>query len=111
MTDVVINPYLEGNFGPVAEEVTATDLPVQGRIPDSLNGRYLRIGPNPVTPPEPGAYHWFTGDGMVHGLRIRDGQPEWYRNRFVRGDRVTQARGGRRRRGRGTAWATTRPTP
>jgi carotenoid cleavage dioxygenase len=94
MTDVVINPYLEGNFGPVAEEVTATDLPVRGRIPDSLNGRYLRIGPNPVTPPEPGAYHWFTGDGMVHGLRIRDGKPEWYRNRFVRGDRVTQARGG-----------------
>lgn len=29
-------------------------------------------------------YHWFTGDGMVHGIRLRDGQAEWYRNRWVR---------------------------
>src|SRR3954462_3824320 len=94
MSDVAVNQYLEGNFAPVSEEVTATDLPVQGRIPESLDRRYLRIGPNPVTAPEPSAYHWFTGDGMVHGVRIRDGKALWYRNRFVRGDRVVQARGG-----------------
>ena len=44
------NPYLEGNFAPVTEEVTATDLRVHGHIPDTLSGRYLRNGPNPVTP-------------------------------------------------------------
>ena len=37
--------------------------------------------------PIPGTYHWFLGTGMVHGLRIRDGQVEWYRNRYVRSHR------------------------
>ncbi|WP_263053883.1 carotenoid oxygenase family protein, partial [Mycobacterium ulcerans] len=29
-------------------------------------------------------YHWFTGDGMVHGVALRDGRASWYRNRWVR---------------------------
>ena len=77
------NRYLEGNFGPVQEEVTAHDLPVTGSIPQHLDGRYLRIGPNPVKDPGPD-YHWFLGEGMVHGVRIADGRAEWYRNRWVR---------------------------
>jgi carotenoid cleavage dioxygenase-like enzyme len=90
----VTNLYLEGNFGPVTEEVTAFDLPVEGRIPTDLAGRFLRIGPNPVVPEDPTTYHWFTGNGMVHGVRLRDGKAEWYRNRFVRDDDVVAARGG-----------------
>ncbi len=27
------NPYLAGNFGPVVEEITATDLRVSGSLP------------------------------------------------------------------------------
>ncbi|HET7406348.1 MAG TPA: carotenoid oxygenase family protein [Mycobacteriales bacterium] len=88
------NPYLEGNYGPVHEEVTAFDLPVTGELPADLSGRLLRIGPNPVVPADPATYHWFTGTGMVHGVRIRDGRAEWYRNRFVRADDVVAARGG-----------------
>lgn len=88
------NPYLEGNYGPVHEEVTAFDLPVTGQLPPDLCGRLLRIGPNPVVPADPATYHWFTGTGMVHGVRIRDGRAEWYRNRFVRADDVVAARGG-----------------
>ena len=80
--------FLDGNFAPVTEEVTAVDLPVTGRVPDELTGRLLRIGPNPMTPPDPATYHWFTGDGMVHGVRLREGRAEWYRNRWVRGDEV-----------------------
>lgn len=37
--------------------------------------------------------HWFTGNGMVHGLRMRDGRAEWYRNRFVRDDDVATVKG------------------
>lgn len=85
------SPYLEGNFAPVAEELTAHDLEVRGELPRELNGRLLRIGPNPVAPVEP--YHWFSGNGMVHGLRLRDGRAEWYRNRFVRDDDVVAAKG------------------
>lgn len=81
------NPYLQGNFAPVPDEVSADDLPVTGTLPAELNGRYLRIGPNPTGADETGAgHHWFIGRGMVHGVRLRDGRAEWYRNRFVRGD-------------------------
>ncbi len=90
---VALNPYLEGNFAPVLEEVTATDLAVTGHIPEALCGRYLRNGPNPVSPPEPSTYHWFVGDGMVHGIRLRDGRAEWYRNRWVRSADVARALG------------------
>jgi carotenoid cleavage dioxygenase len=79
--------FLDGNFGPVTEEVTAYDLAVTGTIPAELEGRLLRIGPNPKAP-DPATYHWFLGDGMVHGVRLRDGRAEWYRNRWVGGDEV-----------------------
>ena len=86
------SPYLSGNFAPVDDELDVADLPVQGRIPEGLTGRLLRIGPNPVQPRDPKTYHWFTGSGMVHGVRIRDGRAEWYRNRFVRDDNVTEVK-------------------
>lgn len=87
------NPYLRGNFAPVAEEITATDLDVTGELPPELNGRYLRNGPNPITPPKDRSYHWFIGDGMVHGLRLAGGRAEWYRNRYVGSADVAKARG------------------
>jgi len=93
-TPTVVNEWLEGNFAPVHDEHTITELEVDGEIPPDLDGRLLRIGPNPVTPPDPSTYHWFTGTGMVHGLRLRDGKAEWYRNRFVRNSDVVEARGG-----------------
>jgi carotenoid cleavage dioxygenase len=86
------NRYLAGNFGPVSDEVTVTELAVTGTVPDFLDGRYLRNGPNPIGA-DPATYHWFTGFGMVHGVRLRDGQAQWYRNRYVRGDDVATALG------------------
>jgi carotenoid cleavage dioxygenase len=78
------NPYLAGNYAPVAEEVTAFDLPVVGTIPAELEGRWLRNGPNPVPDGiDPATHHWFMGAGMVHGVRLRGGNAEWYRNRYV----------------------------
>jgi carotenoid cleavage dioxygenase len=87
--------YLEDQFAPLTEEFTLTDLEVAGTIPDCLDGRYLRNGPNPVGEIDPELYHWFIGDGMVHGIRIRDGKAEWYRNRWVRGPRTARALGER----------------
>ena len=77
------NPFLEGPFAPVREEVTVTDLAVSGTLPAHLDGRYLRNGPNPVGDPDPATYHWFVGDAMVHGIRLCDGRAEWYRSRRV----------------------------
>jgi len=93
MATTTPNRYLSGNFAPVTTELSAVDLPVTGTLPDSLNGRYLRNGPNPITPPDPATYHWFTGSGMVHGIRLRDGKAEWYRNRWVRSNEVATALG------------------
>jgi len=87
------NPYLTGNYAPVAEEVTAFDLPVIGELPTDLNGRYLRNGPNPLGPVDPATHHWFMGDGMVHGIRLREGRAEWYRNRYVGSSRLSESRG------------------
>jgi len=85
--------YLEGNYAPVTEEVTVWDLPVDGELPTELTGRYLRNGPNPISAVNPAHHHWFVGDGMVHGLRLRDGRAEWYRNRYVGSTRVADALG------------------
>jgi carotenoid cleavage dioxygenase len=89
---VSTNPYLSGNFAPVEEELTAFDLKVTGQIPPELCGRLLRIGPNPVEA-DPATHHWFLGNGMVHGVRLREGRAEWYRNRYVRDDQVTRHKG------------------
>ena len=74
-------PHLAGNFAPVPDEITVTDLPVTGTIPPELTGWYLRNGPNPH---EANSTHWFTGDGMVHGIRLEGGRATSYRNRWVR---------------------------
>ena len=66
------NPYLNGNFAPVREEITAVDLDVTGTVPSHLDGRYLRIGPNPIGDPDPA---------------------KWYRNRWVRSADVSQKLG------------------
>jgi carotenoid cleavage dioxygenase-like enzyme len=76
----VLPVFRTGNYAPVPDELTAFDLPVQGRIPAELNGWYLRNGPNART----GAAHWCVGDGMVHGVRLENGRAAWYRNRWVR---------------------------
>lgn len=81
-TSIAANPFLQGNFAPVHEEVVAENLNVIGQIPPELDGMFVRNGPNPQFPPIRN-YHWFEGDGMLHGVRIRDGAAS-YRNRYIR---------------------------
>ncbi|OBG80916.1 carotenoid oxygenase [Mycobacterium sp. E3298] len=68
-------------------------MPVTGRIPEHLDGRYLRNGPNPAEEVDPATYHWFSGDGMVHGVALSGGSARWYRNRWVRSLSVCAALG------------------
>ena len=78
--------HLRGNGRPVTEELTLANLKVNGKIPEELNGRYVRTGPNPITGT---STHPFLGDGMLHGMRLRDGKAEWYRNRYVQTPFIT----------------------
>ena len=73
--------HLRGNYAPVFDEVTAHQLEVRGSIPVELDGRYFRNGANPITGE---SAHWFLGDGMIHGVRLREGRADWYRNRWVK---------------------------
>lgn len=88
------NPFLQGPFAPVKGETTLEQLTVSGQLPPELDGLYVRIGPNPIRASnKPGRYHWFTGDGMVHGLRLSQGRAQWYRNRWVGTDQAQEKLG------------------
>lgn len=83
------NVYLRGAWEPVTEEHTALPIEVvHGRLPKTLSGVFLRIGPNSlIKPPQLSKrYHVFDGDGMVHSVRIQDGVAI-YSNRWVKNAR------------------------
>ena len=86
------NPFLKGVHTPMTEEKTIENLAVTGTIPPELDGRYVRIGPNPFGDAGKG-HHWFIGDGMVHGVRLKNGNAEWYRNRFIRSNSLAEKGG------------------
>src|SRR5476649_1692377 len=80
---VRINPYLAGNFAPIATEDDFQDLAIIGEIPSGLNGAFYRNGPNPQFSPRDSNHHWFAGDGMLHAFFVENGRVS-YRNRYVR---------------------------
>ncbi|MFJ8197211.1 carotenoid oxygenase family protein [Streptomyces sp. NPDC096152] len=75
----------------VTREVLVSAPPVHGALPPELDGTFLTIGPNPLQRPHD--EHLFAGDGMVHGVRLRGGRAEWYRNRWLRTDRAARILG------------------
>ena len=87
-----VSPFLVGIHAPMTVERTLHDLHVTGSIPPGLDGRYLKMGANPVDPDLAGQ-HWFLGDGMIHGLCLRDGRALWYRNRWIRSRTAAAALG------------------
>lgn len=80
--------YLLGNFAPVEETDPNPHLTIEGHLPQCLNGEFVRVGPNPKYTPVAG-YHWFDGDGMIHGLRIKDGKAT-YVSRYIKTSRLKQ---------------------
>jgi carotenoid cleavage dioxygenase len=82
--------WMQFNYGPVTEERTELELTVEGEIPAELDGLYLRTGSNPKNG-DPG--HWFLGNGMVHGVRLKGGKALWYKNRYVQTPLLDRAPG------------------
>ena len=72
--------WTTGGFKPVPDEVEISEFLIEGEIPKHLNGLYIRNGGNYRGEEAP---HYFTGDGMLHGLWLENGRARHYRNRWV----------------------------
>ena len=89
--EVPENIYLKGVYAPCEEievKKSALQTKVKGHIPQQLSGILLRIGPNPIHVEQPALHHWFSGDGMIHGLKIINGEVEWFKSRYIGTDTV-----------------------
>ncbi|XP_073300037.1 probable carotenoid cleavage dioxygenase 4, chloroplastic isoform X1 [Primulina huaijiensis] len=81
---------LTGNFSPVDELPPTSCEVVEGTLPSCLDGAYIRNGPNPQFIPQ-APYHLFDGDGMLHSIRIRDGEATFC-SRFIKTYKYTVER-------------------
>jgi len=88
--DASMGYWEQGGYRPVTDELTDNDLVVRGTIPSSLDGLYVRNGTNGLGE----SAHWFFGEGMLHGVELRDGKAVTYRNRYVRTPGYDAATGG-----------------
>ena len=78
-----LSPYLHGIHAPLSGETSSVELHcIEGEIPPQLNGLFARNSPNPQFAPI-GKYHWFDGDGMVHGVKLLEGSAH-YSSRYVK---------------------------
>ena len=76
------SPALARAFAPVFDERDDADLVIDGEIPKSLRGVFMRNGPNPRFQPDAHYAYPFDGTGMIHALYIEAGRAR-YRNRWV----------------------------
>ena len=80
-------PSSTGIHTPMTEELTIEDLPVTGTIPAALDGRYLRIGPNPIGRRSRQAITGSSATAWSTACALEDGKALWYRNRWIRSSR------------------------
>jgi carotenoid cleavage dioxygenase-like enzyme len=91
---VLTDTLKEGNFKPIKNELEAFNLSLlEGSLPESMDGMFIRNGPNPFKDNDP-RFHWFEGWGMVsetlgrsyctelHAVRINKGIAS-YKNKYV----------------------------
>jgi carotenoid cleavage dioxygenase-like enzyme len=65
--------------GAGAPDVAEEHLPVSGRLPAELRGRYLRVAPGPQEPARAGFCVPPWSGGLVHGLLLGEGRARWHR--------------------------------
>ncbi|WMD21321.1 carotenoid oxygenase family protein [Achromobacter seleniivolatilans] len=90
------NVALTRAFAPVFDERDDTPLRVDGMLPKTLHGVFMRNGPNPQFDPGPGYAYPFDGTGMIHALTLREGTAH-YRNRWVLTEELQEERRAGRR--------------
>ena len=77
------SPYNAPGFKPVHTLCSNAVLQVSGKIPDDLEGVYLRNGTNLQFEQTNGRYHMFNGAGMLHQVQIAAGKAS-YSNTYIK---------------------------
>lgn len=72
-----------GNAKPLSQEVSSTNVRVEGCLPRELGGVFVQIGPDAFQPSASQFYHPFESDGMLHVLRI-GGTEATYSAKYVK---------------------------
>ena len=73
---------LTRGFDSLESETRIDRLPMEGQLPDWLQGSLMRTGPAKWEAGEQTMRHWFDGFAMLHRFGIADGQVS-YANRFL----------------------------
>jgi len=87
-----VNVLYNDNWEPVTKEVTKRQIEVIGKVPDDMDGMYVRNGPNPyLNVADQEFYHLFDGDGMLHGVNFESSKNEiTYLNRWIKTGRLEE---------------------
>ena len=94
-TEFPQTPDFTGVFEPVRTEANIRDLKVEGEIPASLRGAFVRVQPDPEYPPMLGDDIFFNGDGVVSSFRFAGGHVD-FAQRYVKTERLLANRNARR---------------
>jgi beta,beta-carotene 9',10'-dioxygenase len=73
---------LTAGFESLEDEVRVDRLPLEGRLPDWLQGSLVRTGPAKWEVGDRTMRHWFDGLAMLHRFGIADGEVS-YASRFL----------------------------
>ena len=73
---------LTGGFESLESETRIDRLPLEGQLPDWLQGSLVRTGPAKWEAGDRTMNHWFDGFAMLHRFGIADGEVS-YANRFL----------------------------
>ncbi len=85
---------LTAGFDSLSDETRVDRLPLEGRLPDWLQGSLVRTAPTKWEVGGQTMRHWFDGFAMLHRFGIADGEVS-YANRFLqtRAYRAAEAKG------------------
>ena len=83
-----------GGFRSLEHEIRVEELPLEGKLPDWLQGSLIRTGPAKWEVGEQAMRHWFDGFAMLHRFGFANGRVS-YANRFLetRAYRAAQEKG------------------
>jgi len=87
MTDFSANPAAKGFFAPQRFEADVHDCEVVGKVPEGLNGAFVRVGGDWDYPAKHGDDSVFAQDGYISRFRFRGGKVD-YKGRWVQTPRL-----------------------